>query len=392
MQDATTLPTPRPYPVRLSMDHAGRQSRLSAFFRIILAIPIIIFLALVSGGSYGGYSLGISGGVVVAIWAAIIVRRHIPWWLFGFQVSLHRFTNRAFSYILLLTDKYPAFEGEWLLQFEVDYPERISRRRIFFWKLITSIPHFFVLFFLYIAVGFVVFIGWFSILFTAEFPKGLHRFVVGVMRWSARVQAYFESLTDEFPPYSLAEDAGAGSRESQALSAVIGGLLVAGAAAAAGAIIAVVVLVSSHTESVDVRLSDVTAGNVPSSVATIELDNVEFTLENGHDPATSVGDVVKAPAGRRLVEFTLTYRENARRVGTTGKDIEQRSVRLGTDDEGVLRPILLTVDGAVAPIDVPDFQQVTLHAVFEVESGDSLTELRAYPSATSGRHVAWKFR
>ena len=394
MQDATTLEQPRPYPVRLRMDHAGRQSRLSALFRIILAIPVLLFLALVGGSSYGGFSLGTAGGVMVGIWAAILVRRRIPKWLFNFQVALHRFTYRAYSYLALLTDRYPAFEGDWLLEYEVEYPERVSRWRVFFWKLITSIPHIIVLFFLFIAVAFVVFIGWFAILLTGEFPKGLHAFVVGVIRWGARVTAYFESLTDEFPPYSLGDDAGAGSRESQTISAVIGGLLAVGAIAGISAVVAAVVLVSGHTKSVDVRLSDVTSGNVPSAARTIELDDVEFGLSNGHDPATTVQNVIEARPGRRLVEFTLTYRETAQRVqsATSGHDIEQKSVRLGTADEGVLRAVLLTVDGVVAPIDVPDGEQSTLHAVFEVTDGDTLEELRAYPDPNSGRHVAWKFR
>ena len=382
----------RPYPVRLRMDHAGRQSRLSALFRIFLAVPVIFFLALLSGGSYGGFSVGTAGGVMLAIWAAIIVRRRIPTWLFGFQVGLHRFSLRAYSYLLLLTHQYPAFEGDWLLEYEVDYPERISRRRIFFWKLITSIPHFVVLVVLFIAVVFVVFIGWFSILLTGEFPKGLHAFVVGVMRWSARVTAYFESLTDEFPPYSLADNAGAGSHESQAISAVIGGVLGVLTIAGISAAVAAVLIIGSHTESVDVRFADVQSGNVPSASRTIELDNVEFSLSNGHDPATSTQNVIDSRAGRRLVEFTLTYRETADRPGSTAHDIEQKSVRLETADEGVLRPVLLTVDGVVAPVDVPNSAQATIHAVFEVKDGDSLRELRAYPRPNSGRHVVWKFR
>ncbi|MEE8369417.1 MAG: DUF4389 domain-containing protein [Dehalococcoidia bacterium] len=71
------------------------------------------------------------------------------------------------------------------------------------WKIITSIPHFIILIFLSLAAFVVVVIAWFAILFTGRYPRGLHGFVAGVLRWSLRVQAYIFSLTDEYPPFSL---------------------------------------------------------------------------------------------------------------------------------------------------------------------------------------------
>jgi hypothetical protein len=186
-------------------------SRLSTFFRLILIIPVVFFLALLQGSSFNSgasddvTNVTISGAaaLVFAAWCTIIVRRNIPHFLFDFMVAVHRFANRAAAYIFLLTDKYPAFEGDWFLQFEVDYPERLTWWKIFFWKVITAIPHFIILFFLALAMFVVVTIAWFAILFTGQYPRGLHTFVVGVMRWGSRVTLYVESLTDEYPPFSL---------------------------------------------------------------------------------------------------------------------------------------------------------------------------------------------
>ncbi len=199
------------YPVRFEAEYPEQLGRLSSAFRIFLFIPVAIFLALVGGQafSYGDIgegtstTLGAGGGIVLAIWATVIVRQYVPHWLFDFQVALMRFQVRAYGYLALLTDRFPAFEGEYPINFDVSYPDKLNRWTVAIWKIITSIPHFIILIFLYFAVFVVVVIAWFAILFTGRFPKGLHTFVAGVFRWSLRVQAYIFSLTDEYPPFSL---------------------------------------------------------------------------------------------------------------------------------------------------------------------------------------------
>jgi hypothetical protein len=55
------------------------------------------------------------------------------------------------------------------------------------------------------AVAFiVVVIAWFAILFTGAYPAALHRFGVGVLRWTVRVEAYLLLLHDAYPPFTLA--------------------------------------------------------------------------------------------------------------------------------------------------------------------------------------------
>ena len=57
---------------------------------------------------------------------------------------------------------------------------------------------------LFIGAFVVTLIAWFAILFTGKYPEGMFRFVVGVMRWGYRVQAYAIILTtDRYPPFSL---------------------------------------------------------------------------------------------------------------------------------------------------------------------------------------------
>ena len=207
------LQTSAEYPARLEIDYPERLSRLTTLLRIVWIIPISIVVAAVTGGifSWGiedvlaAYVTG--GGVLFfAQLLMILFRQKYPSWWFDWNLELTRFTTRVGSYGSLLTDKYPSTDETQSVHLQLDYPnvEQDLNRWLPLVKWLLAIPHYLVLMVLGFIAFFAIVIAWFAILFTGVYPRGIFGFVVGVMRWGLRVQAYsFLLITDKYPPFSL---------------------------------------------------------------------------------------------------------------------------------------------------------------------------------------------
>ena len=202
------------YPVQFDVDFPARPlSRLSTAFRLIVAVPIVVVLSMLTGtGSDGGGNRSTENDLVIggaAVFLPLVLmlvfRQKYPRWWFDWNLNLMRFSNRVTAFLALLDDRYPSTDEEQAVHLDFPYPDAQQMNR---WlplvKWFLAIPHYVVLFFLGIGALVAVVAAWFAIVFTGSYPRTLFDYVVGVLRWSNRVNGYaFTLVTDQYPPFSL---------------------------------------------------------------------------------------------------------------------------------------------------------------------------------------------
>jgi hypothetical protein len=200
--EAVAAPSPD-YPATFTVDHPERITNWKPLVQWLLAIPHYIVL----------YALGIVSEVVAIIsWFAIVFTGKLPDGLANLICLYVRYNNRTMAYAAFLREEYPPFTFETVPADPGTYPpvrtgfvpELEDRNRLTVgFRFILVIPQLIVLSVLGLVAFLAAVIAFFAVLFTGSWPEGLRTFVVGVMRWSTRVSAYFYLLTDEYPPFSL---------------------------------------------------------------------------------------------------------------------------------------------------------------------------------------------
>ncbi len=191
--------------MKLEIKHQDSYSRgeliLRSFFgQIYILIPhtfILLFLGL------WGAILGF-----ISFWAILFTGKY-PQNFYEYQVKLIKWNVRLSARYYNLSDGYPAFglnATDDYTNVEIEYPETISRGttilRAFFGGIYVLIPHGFMLFFRSIGTLVLVFLAFWAVLFTGEYPKNWHEFNVGTIRWGIRVNLYLGNMTDVYPPFS----------------------------------------------------------------------------------------------------------------------------------------------------------------------------------------------
>lgn len=207
------------YPVSVTVEpQLVNRNRLTAAFRIILAIPHLILVGGLGLGGVlrrGGGTASTFGGETGFLGAAAICLAVVSWFTIvatgthfagirDFTRFYLRWRLRALAYLMLLEDQYPPFgDGPYPVSITIDDPVGPRNRLSVAFRMILIIPHAVALVFLVIAWWLTAVVSWVLILTTGEYPRGLYGFGVGVLRWFLRVETYMLLLVDCYPPFSL---------------------------------------------------------------------------------------------------------------------------------------------------------------------------------------------
>jgi hypothetical protein len=210
-------------PVRLVVRDDLDRTRLTVVFRLLLAIPLFIWIVL----------RGIAAFVVGFVnWLAVLVQAEVPDSLHDFVASYIRYATQVGAYVFLAANPYPWFrvQQDYPVDVEIDPPVRQGRWGGFF-RLLLALPALLVaaalgggfatgssgqssatasssggeeaFWFNASTVGGVAaaaaLLAWFAILVRGHAPRGLRDLIAFSLGYSAQAGAYLFLLTPRYP-------------------------------------------------------------------------------------------------------------------------------------------------------------------------------------------------
>jgi uncharacterized protein DUF4389 len=194
-----------PLPIRLTVADDLRRSRLTVAFRLLLALPHLIWLLL--------WGLA-AGAASFVMWLAILFEGRAPRVLHGFVAGYVRYATHVYAYLFLAADPFPGFAGSsaYPVDVEIDSPARQGRWGAFF-RLFLALPALVVASALGSGLGagsssawstggvvaVVAFLGWFASLARARMPAGLRDLGTYALGYGAQTTGYLLLLTDRYP-------------------------------------------------------------------------------------------------------------------------------------------------------------------------------------------------
>jgi hypothetical protein len=196
MEATSTPDVARTHPIRLVVNDDLQRNRLTVFFRLILAIPLLLWALL--------------WGVIAVLayivnWFATLFMGRSPEGLHNFLATFLRYTTHVRAYTLLVADPYPPFtgkEGTDPVDLEIDPPERQNRLTVFF-RGILAIPALLLSNILSQINQLLAIFSWFIALATGRVPEGLRNFAALAMRIETQTYAYVLLLTGRYPSFNV---------------------------------------------------------------------------------------------------------------------------------------------------------------------------------------------
>jgi len=207
------------YPIDLEIGPPQRQNRWTVAFRLVLALPAALLVAVLMGSSTGEYNSTYGGTqglgllVVAAIlgWFYAVARGRMPRGLRDAIAYAISYTAQFWAYLLLLTDRYPSSDPLTAigplptradpLSVETDEDLRRSRLTVFF-RLLLAIPHLLWLTLWGLVALLAAVVNWIATLVAGTSPERLHRFLAAYLRYQLHVGAYVYLIGNPFPGFT----------------------------------------------------------------------------------------------------------------------------------------------------------------------------------------------
>jgi hypothetical protein len=182
------------HPIGLIVEDDLKRTRLTVFFRFLLAIPQLIWIAL--------WGIVVYIAVLVA-WFAALVTGRVPDGLHDFIARYLRALTHVSSYLFLLADPWPPFggvEGTYPVDVRVAPAAPQSRLTVFF-RLILAIPALLLVWAFRLVNQIIAVIGWFYCLATGHMHQGMRDISAWLLRYEVQTYGYIFLLTGEYPSF-----------------------------------------------------------------------------------------------------------------------------------------------------------------------------------------------
>jgi Domain of unknown function (DUF4389) len=198
MGEAAAAAVSTQHPVRLVVRDDLRRTRLTVFFRLLLAIPHFVWQALLAIFAILA---------VIGNWFATLFTGRSPDGLHSFLAGYLRYTTHVSAYIFLIADPYPGFflinlKQAYPIDLEVDPPEAQGRLSVAF-RIILAIPAMIITQILRNLSGALAIFSWFVALFTGRVPEGIRNFAAFALRYETQTYAYIVLLTPRYPSFNV---------------------------------------------------------------------------------------------------------------------------------------------------------------------------------------------
>jgi hypothetical protein len=194
--ETTAAAAPAQHPIRLVVNDDLQRNRLTVFFRLILAIPLLLWATL---------WLVIAVLATIANWFATLFTGRSPDGLHTFLGTFLRYTTHVRAYLLLVADPYPSFtgkQGTYPIDLEVDPPEPQSRLTVLF-RVILAIPALLLTNILSNLSQLLAVFSWFIALVMGRVPEGLRNFAALALRIETQTYGYLMILTSRYPSFNV---------------------------------------------------------------------------------------------------------------------------------------------------------------------------------------------